>query len=97
MTNLYFFHLHACYSIFQNFFCAGIQFFVVLNSYDNEIKNMLRTKQIKRKKKYTLDDIDLMSGTEFEEFVSTLFRQMGYNTKTTQKQDKIPQKTTFIC
>ena len=34
MTNLYFFHLHACYSIFQNFFCAGIQFFVVLNSYD---------------------------------------------------------------
>ena len=33
MTNLYFFHLHACYSIFQNFFCAGIQFFVVLNSY----------------------------------------------------------------
>ena len=34
MTNLYFFHLHACYSIFQNFFCAGIQFFVVLNSYN---------------------------------------------------------------
>ena len=33
MTNLYFFHLHACYSIFQNFFCAGIQFFIVLNSY----------------------------------------------------------------
>ena len=33
MTNLYFFHLHGCYSIFQNFFCAGIQFFVVLNSY----------------------------------------------------------------
>jgi hypothetical protein len=33
VTNLYFFHLHACYSIFQNFFCAGIQFFVVLNSY----------------------------------------------------------------
>ena len=34
MTNLYFFHLHACYSIFQNFFCAGIQFFIVLNSYE---------------------------------------------------------------
>ena len=33
MTNLYFYHLHTCYSIFQNFFCAGIQFFVVLNSY----------------------------------------------------------------
>ena len=33
MTNLYFFHLHAGYSIFQNFFCAGIQFFIVLNSY----------------------------------------------------------------
>ena len=51
---------------------------------NNDIKNMLRTKQVKRKKKYTLDDIDLMSGTEFEEFVSTLFRQMGYNTKITQ-------------
>ena len=34
MTNLYFFHLHTCYSIYQNFFCAGIQFFVVLNSYE---------------------------------------------------------------
>ena len=34
MTNLYFFHLHAGYSIFQNFFCAGIQFFIVLNSYN---------------------------------------------------------------
>ena len=44
MTNLYFFHLHACYSIFQNFFCAGIQFFVVLNSYTkiiNRTKGLL--------------------------------------------------------
>ena len=39
MTNLYFFHLHACYSIFQNFFCAGIQFFIVLNSYKKSINN----------------------------------------------------------
>ena len=39
MTNLYFFHLHACYSIFQNLFCAGIQFFVVLNSYTISLKN----------------------------------------------------------
>ena len=37
MTNLYFYHLHACYSIFQNFFCAGIQFFIVLNSYEKRI------------------------------------------------------------
>ena len=41
MTNLYFFHLHACYSIFQNFFCAGIQFFVVLNSYTKRYKMSL--------------------------------------------------------
>ena len=39
MTNLYFFHLHAGYSIFQNFFCAGIQFFIVLNSYDGKLPN----------------------------------------------------------
>ena len=47
MTNLYFFHLHACYSIFQNFFCAGIQFFVVLNSYEAII--------IKRNSQFTMN------------------------------------------
>ena len=51
---------------------------------NNEIKNKLKSKQIKKSVKYTLDDIDLMSGAEFEEFVSTLFQQMGYTTRITQ-------------
>ena len=34
MTNLYFFFFFSRYSILQNFFCAGIQIFIVLNSYD---------------------------------------------------------------
>lgn len=51
---------------------------------NNEIKEKLKTKQSKNPVKYTIDDIDLMSGVEFEEFVSILFQKMGYKTKITQ-------------
>ena len=59
MTNLYFFHLHACYSIFQNFFCAGIQFFIVLNSYD------IGNYEIKKYKNWFLGCWGKKTGTYF--------------------------------
>lgn len=33
---------------------------------------------------YTMDDIDLMTGTEFEEFIAKLFNSMGYYSSTTK-------------
>lgn len=33
---------------------------------------------------YTIDDIDLMTGTEFEEFIAKLFNSMGYSSSTTK-------------
>ena len=49
------------------------------------MKQKLRTKQKRRITKYTIDDIDLMSGSEFEEFVGTLFKKMGYSSQVTKQ------------
>ena len=62
MTNLYFFHLHACYSIFQNFFCAGIQFFVVLNSYNPNI---------------IVGDFSYIADSDFDSHVTHLYEWNG--------------------
>lgn len=50
-----------------------------------DFKQRLKTKQIRKITQYTINDIDLMNGFEFEEFVSLLFRRMGYSTQMTQK------------
>lgn len=49
------------------------------------IKNKLKTKQKRKIRKYSITDVDLMTGTEFEEFISLLFNKMGYSSKVTQK------------
>lgn len=54
-----------------------------VNSQD--IKNKLKTKQKRRISKYTIDDVDLMTGTEFEEFVGLLFKKMGYSSQVTKQ------------
>ena len=51
----------------------------------SDMKQKLRTKQKRRITKYTIDDIDLMSGSEFEEFVGTLFKKMGYSSQVTKQ------------
>ena len=51
---------------------------------NDEIKNKLKTKQIRKPVKYSIDDIDLMTGKEFEEFIGIMFRKLGYSTKITQ-------------
>lgn len=53
-----------------------------------KINSLLKYNEDK-KTKYTLEDIDLMSGEEFEEFVTYLFNQLGYNaTKTKTSGDQ---------
>ena len=51
----------------------------------SDIKQKLRTKQKRKITKYTIDDIDLMSGTEFEDFVALLFKKMGYSSQVTKQ------------
>ena len=48
---------------------------------------MFEKKLSKSKKidyKYTIDSIDIMTGYEFEKFISELFRKMGYSTNVTK-------------
>ena len=51
----------------------------------SDIKQKLRTKQKRKITKYTIDDIDLMSGTEFEEFIALLFKKIGYSSQVTKQ------------
>lgn len=51
----------------------------------SDIKNKLKTKQKRRVNKYTIDDVDLMNGAEFEEFVGLLFKKMGYSSQVTKQ------------
>lgn len=54
-----------------------------LNAQD--IKSKLKTKQVRKINKYTIDDIDIMTGAEFEEFVGLLFKKMGYSSQVTKQ------------
>ena len=51
----------------------------------SDIKSKLMTKQKRKISKYTIDDIDLMTGAEFEEFVGLLFKKMGYSSQVTKQ------------
>ncbi len=67
------------------------------NDYDKFISGLL-VEDNPHENSYTIDDIDLMSGTEFEKFTSELFMRMGYKTiitKTSRDQgiDVIAEKS----
>lgn len=52
---------------------------------DNKYKNFVgRLKTSSSHKKHTIDDVDLMSGQEFENFIAELFSKMGYETEITK-------------
>lgn len=51
----------------------------------SDIKQKLKTKQQRKITKYTIDDIDLMTSTEFEEFIALLFKKMGYSSQVTKQ------------
>lgn len=53
------------------------------NEYDNFINSLLVNEE-KNERIYTIDDIDLMTGNEFEIFIGQLFKKMGYKTIVTK-------------
>lgn len=69
-------------------------YFDCLNVFLPKINKVLDSKKFKDfvgklkttsgKKKYTIDDIDLMDGQEFEKFVAELFSKMGFETQITK-------------
>jgi HJR/Mrr/RecB family endonuclease len=48
----------------------------------NNFKN--RLKKEKQAQKYSIDDVDMMDGKEFENFVALIFSKMGYQTEVTK-------------
>lgn len=54
---------------------------------DDFIKNIFKDRNISTlqlENNITIDDVDLMTGSEFELFIAQLFRKMGYSTQTTK-------------
>ena len=47
-------------------------------------ENRLTNKQVQKSINYSINDVDLMDGHEFERFVSLLFTKMGYMTEITK-------------
>lgn len=50
-----------------------------------DIKQKLRTQKMRKPVKYTMDDIDIMTGLEFEKFIDLLFKKIGYLTEITKQ------------
>lgn len=50
------------------------------NSFKNKLKGINEKKEIH----YSIDDIDMMNGSEFEQFVSLLYSKMGYSAEVTK-------------
>lgn len=50
------------------------------NNFKNKVKNLHTSHQLS----YTIHDVDLMTGLEFEQFITALFRKMGYLATTTK-------------
>ena len=48
------------------------------------ILNRLQAPTVSNQKKYSIDDIDLMTGQEFEIFIAELFSKMGYESEITK-------------
>jgi hypothetical protein len=69
-------------------------YFNCIDEFTSKIKKVLDGKKYKdfvnklkttsNKKKYTIDDVDLMNGQEFEKFIAELFAKMGFETKVTK-------------
>ena len=69
--------------MFSSFYANLREIKEEINSTDIKIK--LKTKQKRKISKYTIDDVDIMTGSEFEEFVGQLFKRMGYSSQVTKK------------
>lgn len=58
---------------------------IELETTSNCIKSKLKTKQTRKISNFTINDIDLMNGVEFEKFIAFLFSKMGYKTEITKQ------------
>lgn len=88
-TTFYFFMLHeGKKTTGEPFFDDFIAFFELLKKVlDTKQFNNFKTKLTTIKhpsQSQTIDDIDIMTGEEFEHFIATLFARMGYSTQVTQ-------------
>ena len=84
--------------------------YLLLQNLIKEIKESLKTNNIREKllnpkektaSVYSIADVDIMDGLEFEEFIAFLFSKMGYSTKRTKSSgdqgiDVIAQKNNMI-
>src|SRR5258706_2364642 len=73
-----------------NFLNRKQQIIQLINDKKEELEyrlfeDSITKKAFKVKPGYSIQDIDLMSGTEFEEFVAKIFTKMGYITKVTKQ------------
>ncbi len=67
-----------CYEIFM----PKLNELIEIKKHKNFINKLKRP--IESKKKYSIDDIDLMDGYEFEKFVAELFSKMGFGSEITK-------------
>lgn len=51
----------------------------------NENKKIYKTEITRSCHKYTIDDVDMMTGSEFELFINEIIQKMGYETSMTKK------------
>jgi HJR/Mrr/RecB family endonuclease len=60
---------------------------LIIDKADQKELNFFETKLLnnKNKSQFSIDDVDLMNGVEFEKFIAMLFSKMGYSTKVTQE------------
>lgn len=59
---------------------------MIIDELDNQKVNTFEKKLLKKKKQesFAIEDVDLMSGTEFENFIAVLFQKMGYSSEVTK-------------
>ncbi len=55
------------------------------NMKKNQFKERLRGTVKKQEAHYTIDDIDMMNGSEFEHFVCELYKKMDYKAEVTKQ------------
>ncbi|MBE4910186.1 restriction endonuclease [Bacillus luteolus] len=64
--------------------CIQTLNYLLEKEYLSEYSNRLLSKPITSKGLISINDVDLMTGEEFEKFVSSLFEKMGYRTEQTK-------------
>ena len=72
---------------FPAYYDIMIQAFDVIkkNVGKTQIKELLKGNVSKSEKHYSIDDVDMMNGSEFESFVCEMYKRMGYSAEVTKQ------------